>query len=312
MFELVDGPAGTHAELEPVPIPEAVERYHQAVSALRKAKRVYVGSAEMDRALRILHGLAAEAERRGFDVRAHLPHHGGDRSRDEPLWHLLFTTGDETVPLRIEEEDDRVEHVPTSRELKEHERRPWVRIPTHDHLRSGRLRIQLGGQSLLERKSSWADRASWRLEEKLPAVLREVAVRADELRLLREAKARAHEAHRQAVEREEELAYVRAAEAHRVEVLDGHLTAWRAAEELRADAMAVANRITDAADGQDAEALGEARRWLDWVRDRADRRNPTTRLATWPKTPELASYELRKFMRDVPEPREIRYHPDSY
>jgi hypothetical protein len=218
------------------------------------------------------------------------------------------------VPLRIEEETDRVEHVPTPREIKEHERRPWMPIPTHDHVASGRLRIEIGGQSQLDRKASWADRTSWRLEDKLPEVLREVAVRADELRLRHEAKARAQEEYSQALEREEERARARAAEAHRQKVLDEQLIGWRTARELRAYAAAVSGQITAAGaeDHADEEAIGEAQRWLGWIVDRADRQDPTMQLATWPKPPELPSYELREFMRSVAEPEEMRYQPESY
>ncbi len=267
----------------------------------------------MPRALCILQAVAVEAECRGFTVAACPPRAPAGRT-DQPIWHLLLVNHGETVPLRIEEETDRVEHVPTPHELKEHERRPWIRIPTHDHVLSGRLRIELGGQSQLERKASWADRASWRLEDKLPELLREAAVRADELRLRRAAKARAAEEYRQAVEREEERGRARAAEAHRQELLAQQLSSWRAAEELREYAAAVAARVAAAETGgqADTDAIDQARRWLEWIEARADHQDPTLRLATWPKLPQLPSYELRKFVKDLPQPEEMRYQPESY
>lgn len=66
-------------------------------------------------------------------------------------------------------------------------------------------------------------RPSSSLEDKLPELLREVAVRADELRLRREAKARAEALYQLAIEREEEQARLRAAEAHRKKVLEQQL-----------------------------------------------------------------------------------------
>jgi hypothetical protein len=314
VFMLKDGPMGTDAPLLAVPVPDQVDRYHAAVSALRKSQRLYMGQEVLTRALRVLHSVATEAERRGFVVTAYMPKAIAGRADPPAPWHLLLSKDGETVPLRIDEETDRVEHVPTPHELKEHERNRWIRIPSHDHVPSGRLRIDIGGRSELERKAFWADRTSWSLEDKLPELLREVAVRADELRMRREAKAYAEAEHQRAVEREEERARTRAAEAYRQKVLEQQLAEWRAAQELRAYAAAVSERIAaaEADDQADNEAVGDAELWLDWIRDLAKRSDPTTRLPTWPKPPQLPSYELRAFMNDVPEPKEMRYQPESY
>lgn len=313
LFTLVDGPAGTDAPLVPVPVPEDVTRYHQAVVALRKAKRLYFKGDVLDRVLRILHAVAVEAESRGLVVTAHQPKATRQPDDVEP-WHLLFSAEGETVPLRIEEETDRVEHTPTPCEVKDHERRPWIPIPTHYHVDSGRLRIQIGGQSQLERKAAWADRTRWRLDDKLPEMLREVTVRLDELRLRRLAKAEAEVQYHRAVDREEGRARARAAEANRREMLEQQLTSWQACEELRGYATALATRVAAAEvdDGVDPESLEGARQWLGWVQQRADRTDPTKALATWPKPPELASYELRKFVNEVPVPDAMRYQPDTY
>ncbi|MCP3797825.1 hypothetical protein NLX83_00990 [Allokutzneria sp. A3M-2-11 16] len=302
------------AQLMPVLVPDEVKRYHPAVSALRKAKLLELGSTVLPRAVRILHAIATEAEQRGFSVKEHLSKTTGRQTGASKTWHLLLTSGHETVPLRIEEETDRVEHVPTPHERKEQQRHSWMRIPTHDHVASGRLRIEIGGQSQLDRKANWADRASWSLEEKLPELLREISVRADELRLRREAKARAEVEHQQAVEREQERARARAAEAHRREVLEQQLTSWRAAKELRTYAVAVAAGIAaaDAADQESSEAIGQARQWLAWINNRADHLDPTKRLAVWLEPPELPYYELQKFMNRVPETVEMRYQPEQY
>jgi hypothetical protein len=85
LFTLVDGSAGTDAPLMPVPVPEQVARYHPAVSALRKASRLHVDAGVSTRALRILHGVAVEAERRGFAVTAHLPRAATSRASEPAL-----------------------------------------------------------------------------------------------------------------------------------------------------------------------------------------------------------------------------------
>lgn len=314
VFVLEDGPAGTDAPLLPVPVPDQVGRYHPAVSALRNAEHITVATAARTRAFRILHAIATEAERRDFTVARPAAQLAGGRSGARDVWHLLLSVGGDTVPLRITEETDRIEHGPTARELAEQKRYSWTRIPSHDHVPSGRLRIEIGGTAQSERKSFWADRASWSLEDKLPELLREVAVRADELRLRRDAKVKAEAEHRQAVEREEERARARAAEAHRHKILEDQLGRWREARELR-EYVAVVTARVDAAETNnraDAETIADARRWLEWITNQADRRDPVTQLPNWPTLPELRTYELSQFMNHVPEPAAMRYQPESY
>ncbi|MGO1056957.1 hypothetical protein [Crossiella sp. CA198] len=311
---LEDGPAGTDAPLQPVPVLDDVGRYHPVVSALRKSDQLRMASATRGRALRILHAVAVEAALRGFDVKGHKPKSGTEHRGRPTIWHLLLTVDADTVPLRISEESDRVEHVPTSRELADQKRHYWKRIPSHDEVASSRLRIDIGGPAGTVRKSFWADRASWSLEDKLPELLREVAVRADELRLRREAKVRAEASYAQAVERERQQALIRAAEAYRKKFLDDQMEHWREVRALREYAAAVAVRITAAeAEGQaDNAAIADARRWLTWINNRADRRDPVRVLPVWPEPPKLQSYELRQFMNRVQEPVAMHYQPEKY
>jgi Sec-independent protein translocase protein TatA len=181
---------------------------------------------------------------------------------------------------------------------------------------TGRLCIDMGGRSQLGRPSFWADCTRWGLEDKLPELMREVAVRIEELRLRRaaQARARAEHAYQHAVEQEKQHAHARAAEAHREKILQEQLDHWRMAQELHSCAAKLAARIRAAtADSHtDTRAIQDARLWLSWVVDRADRFDPTMQLATWPQPAELTSYELGKFMNRVPEPAELRYRPESY
>lgn len=313
VFALEEGPAGTDTPLQPVPVPDEVRRFHPAVGVLRKSGRLEVSPAARNRAMRILHAIATEAEHRDFAITAYQPKATSGYNRESTSWHLLCTLGPDTVPLVITEESDRVDHTPTARELAEKKRHPWTHIPTHDSVPSGRLRVDIGSHRS-DRKSFWADRASWTLEDKLPELLRELVVRADELRLLREAKAKAEQAYRRAVELEEQRARLRASEAHRQAILDKQLESWRTARELRDYAAAVAARIEAATSGEetDDETIDDARRWLSWITDKADRQDPTRTLPAWPKDPELPPYELEKFTNRVAEPAEMRYQPKSY
>lgn len=333
---LVDGPARTDAELIPVPIPERVARYHPAVAALRTRDALSVSSGVRSRAWHVLQALAAEAERRGHTVAA-APEPGpvSDHRVRPERWHLEITVGSETVRLRVEEERDRVAHEPTAGELEQQRRSWWMRIPTHDKVASGRLGVRLQGEATSSaRRLNWADRTKWRLEDKLPEVLREVAVRADGLRRARQARAEAQARHDREVAVEQDRARVRAAEHHRVEVLDQQLGRWRETRELREFARELAERITaaeqalaeqDAADQdaprgaggeegrvpengtvEESELAGElvdAKAWLAWVQGRVAARDPFEPLPGMPAPRRLRDWELTKFMRPVPPPR---------
>jgi hypothetical protein len=272
-----------------VPVADEVSRYHPAVAALRKTTRIAITAEARSRALRILHALAVASERHGYTVTAHTP--TDPNNPPATRWHLLLAVNNEVVPIYISEETDRTEHVP-----------------------NGRLRIDLGGLARSESPSFWADRTHWRLEDKLPELLREVAVRADELRLKREAKTRAEQEYRQALEQERQRALACATDAHRRTVLDNQLTQWRQARELRRYAAALEERIAavEAGEHADSDALRQARRWLAWITERADHQDPLQSLPGWPQAPDLPAYKLAEFMRNVPEPPELRYQPETY
>ncbi|MEQ3551757.1 hypothetical protein WIS52_14885 [Pseudonocardia nematodicida] len=307
------GPESREAPLQPVPVPGQVRRYHPAVRQLRGDQK-HPSGVVAARRWRILHAIAVEAEHRGYEVTAYALRSDRDlRSRHE-VWDLLLMLDGETVPLGLSQENDRVEHVPTARELAEKQRYSWTRIPTHDTVPSDRLRLDVGGLHGTERQSFWADRKRWSLEEKLPEALREVAVRIDELGAKRAARAQAEVAHQEAVEQERVRARERAAESHRKELLDRQLERWRDGRELRAFAADLEARI-EAAEGSptaDDRAIAEARRWLAWIEERAAYVDPLTDLPGWPEAPDLPLYQLEKFMRRIPEPIEMHYRPRRY
>lgn len=143
-----------------MPVPDQVGRYHPAVSALRNVQHLTIATTVRTRAFRILHAIATEAERRDFTVIRPTAQLADGRTGARDAWHLLLSVGGDAVPLRITEETDRIEHVPTARELAEQKRNSWTRLPSHDHVPSGRLRIDIGGPAQSERKSVWAARAS--------------------------------------------------------------------------------------------------------------------------------------------------------
>lgn len=305
---LEDGPAGTDAPLIPVPVHERVGRYHPALATLRSSGKPDVSAGQRARALRILHAVATEAERRGYGVSAPRSGERTGRRGTTAVWHPVVSIDGSEVPLRVSEENDRVPHEPTARELADQARSAWVRIPTHDSVASGRLRIDVGANSSSDRRSFWADRASWRLEDKLPELLREIAVRADEIRARRLRRDEARAEHERALETERRHAADRAAEAHRIEILEERLVRWRAGRELReylADRTAAVEQA--AGTGVASGDLDAARAWLAWVADRIERLDPLGALPTYPRPPRRPEYELQKYMQHVPAPEGLHF-----
>lgn len=144
----------------------------------------------------------------------------------------------------------------------------------------------VSGYADRRRTSTWSDRKSGRLEEKLPDLLCEIEIRAAEDRHRRRV------AEEQAVERERawEKAMQRACERHaehyRPTVLTAQVSAWREAAEIRA--------YCDAAEGQQGS---DATRWIEWARRFADRLDPLRTILSEPNAPtNVKPEELRPFL----------------
>jgi hypothetical protein len=100
------------------------------------------------------------------------------------------------------------------------------------------------------RQATWADRQSWRLEDKLPELLREVEVRAAEAEQRRQEAARREQERVREWEAAMEDARARLAEHIRAEALTSQVERWRTAREIRAYCDAIEERYRD---GESAE-----------------------------------------------------------
>src|SRR5439155_25404262 len=148
----------------------------------------------------------------------------------------------------------------------------------YDSGATGELNIEaLGGSH--GRQKSWGDRSRWKLEDRLPNLLRELemqAVEAEESRLARERE----QAERQ---RQWEEAMERAKRQlvtdYRLEVLGKRVRAWEEAEAIRAYCDAVEERHGAEVVASD---LGAAE-WLAIARDRAERLQELPRMPTPPE-----------------------------
>jgi hypothetical protein len=187
--DLCDLPDGTPPTPCPVPVPERVARYHPVVAEFRKASdRLEIGRSQVTRVARLLQGLVAEAERRGYVVEGPLT--GARLRRGGALWsgdvdgHLRITVDGATVTLRLREDGIRGRTVYPRRLVTDWPYDPFPRAtPAYDSEAKGTVRISIvGPASRSQRVSSWGDGKRRRLEDVLAAVLWEVEVRAADVR----------------------------------------------------------------------------------------------------------------------------------
>ncbi|MCJ0868454.1 hypothetical protein [Streptomyces sp. AP-93] len=145
------------------------------------------------------------------------------------------------------------------------------------------------------RRSKWADRKRWKLEDVLGTVLQEI-----ELRAVDDGRRKADE-ERAAAERKAlwtaamDEARDRAVEAQLAEVLREQSEAWRDSRLLHEYCHALERRLAEA--GPEGSGLADARRWLDWARRYARSLDPLVVLPGMPKTRGLEAEDLKPFLR---------------
>jgi hypothetical protein len=158
----------------------------------------------------------------------------------------------------------------------------------YDSAATGELNVAAVGGSY-GRPSSWGDRSRWKVEEKLPNLLRELelqALEAEERRLARE---RERAERQRQWEEAMENAKRRLIDDHRLQVLRERVRAWEEAEAIRAYCAAVEARhgaARIAADSQAAE-------WLTLANEHADR---AQQLPHMPSEPEITHDALKPYL----------------
>jgi hypothetical protein len=316
-IRLLDAPGDPgRADLVEIEVPKSVTRYHEAARYFRDDKAHHeLSRAQLRRAVVIIHVIATEAERRSWSVS---PMSGG----------LKIAAGGHNFYLELQEKGVK----PRERWEEEVERyrsvsrdSPFYRdreIPSgpYDAGATGELNLQLGVERswiFRGRQSRWGDRTSWKLEERLSHVFREIEERvvkadrvAEEERVA--AEKRAEEARRAAEERERqwhslmEQAKKRLVESQRAAVLRSQEQAWREAERLReyCDAMEVAHG-----------GHPESAEWIAWARDFASRLDPRSERPSMPEPPEETPEALQEHLPkgwSVHGPEHGRAHIPAY
>lgn len=209
---------------------------------------------------------------------------------------LVFTVNGHQLKVRIWEKGA------GQRGPYEHQMRRWKhdreqpfrlmqfvdRPKPYDGAATGELNIEALSGSY-GRQTSWGDRSRWKLEDRLPNLLRELelqAVEAEERRLARERE----QAERQRQwEAAMENAKLRLMEDHRLEVLRRRVRSWEEAEEIRAYCVAVEARY-----GADVVAADpEAAEWLALAREHADYAQQLPRM---PSDPEITHDLLKPYL----------------
>ena len=238
----------------------------------------------------------------GVDTKSHasrIREDGYGRTEWKPArdGQLVFTVNGHQLKVRIWEKGA------GSRGLYEREMRRWKedrersirlmqfvdRPKPYDASATGALNIEAINASY-GRQRSWGDRARWKLDDRLPNLLRELELQAadtEERRLARE---------REQAERERQWesavanAKLRLVADHRRDVLRGRVRTWNEAEAIRAYCEAV-----EARHGADAIAADpDASDWLAVAREHADRAQQLPRM---PADPEITHEALKPYLR---------------
>lgn len=270
----------------PVPIPKRVARYHAAARSLRDHTDLHeVSREQLQRATRILHAIATEAQRRGWPV-----------SSDSGV--MKVTAHELDCHVKITEKgvrqraqwEQQVRHYRNVRPGDYFWRDRELPRGPYDKDATGTLTLALSCEErwFAGRQGRWSDRQSWTLEERLPHLFREIDARIVHARRMREqerirAEEVAERARRDTAERARTWrglmasARERLLEDHRIARLTADLDAVDQARRIRVYCDAAEAKYDDSAD---------ARKWIAWARARAQRLDRLTNAPAFPEPPE--------------------------
>jgi hypothetical protein len=166
VIRLQDPPDWMNADLRPIPIPQQLRSPHKVVRELAADhQRLRLTKIVRPRGLRLLQGLVAEAQDRGYPVQPVVDTQSSYQRRGQRGGLFTIAVKGHSFPLALTQEHDRVPHEPTADERRRAQRDSWYRIPSHDQVPSDRLAIEVIGAREY-RKSRWVDGAR-RLEDQL-------------------------------------------------------------------------------------------------------------------------------------------------
>lgn len=252
---------------------ERVTRWHPLVAALRKEKRLSsIDKSLRERAFRLLHALAREAQSRGHSVR--LPKRNFHGYVDDPsqlAGDLIIQVKDIQCSLNLWQPKDRVPHTATPDELARARRDTWYRAPAHDYVTADRLSITLDTDSRYSTKVTWSDTKTLSLELRLPDVMttfeRWAVIDAER----KDAERRAAIEAQKRREREDELARQAYTQHALAGSLINELDAWELVGRLRRYLTEMAARIEHITNDDERATAIE---WMEWCQRLATERDP--------------------------------------
>jgi hypothetical protein len=318
-LRLLDDPGNPgRPELVEIAIPEKIARYHPAARRFRDDKAHHqVSRTLLSRAVRIVHVLATEAERRGWSVPSPTESEASGRLRIETGGHdFWIDLSEKDVKERARWEQEVERYSQAFRYWSAHGDGDRYPHGPYDKGATGELILHLSSRHdrIFEgHQSNWGDRASWKLETRLPHVFREIEERVVKADRVEEeervaAQRRAEKERRAAEERERqwrvlmERARRRLVETQRAALLRSQEQGWREAERLReyCDAMETAHG-----------GRPESAEWIAWARDFATRLDPLSEPPAMPEAPEETPEALQEHLPEgwsVRGPEYGRHH----
>ncbi|MPZ81984.1 MAG: hypothetical protein GEV28_16965 [Actinophytocola sp.] len=270
-----------------VDVPDYVDQLHPLLSHLKNsAATLDVSPEQAPRALRIMHTVLTEAERRGYDTGWAEDTSEGVEIRD----------GNFRLHITMTEERKQRDLLPTPEELANKKIYTWQRIqPETKWVHSGKLKIQLSTSGARwDRPAWWADRKRWRVEDKLSELVAEInrRVQAERDRIVEEERARLQRQR----DREAAMANARARfqQDRRIDALNRQLKNWQKAASIRAYCTDVEGARSVEHDTEQADAQA---RWMEWCRAYADHIDPAKTGTRAPDEIEPTPSDLKPYMR---------------
>jgi hypothetical protein len=270
-----------------VPVPTQLRSPHPVIARLQDDDgRLVMPATHRRRCLLILQALAAEAERRGHTV------------TDEPVPEhrkiAAYTSMGRYHPSHYSrrEGEIRVGIGEFSYAVTIAEENPQSSDPE----RSERLVIEVTPYRAQGRQHRWADRKTWKVEDRIAILLQELETRAaeDAQHKIDQERAMADRQRRwkHAMAEAHRMAY----EEHNAAALRDQITRWHEAQDITSYCQALAERLESEPPG--SPHIQQAQKWLSWARARATAIDPLRCLPTHPEPPELTPEDLKPYLKD--------------
>lgn len=277
---------GVHPNAKPqqalhIDVPGVIDQLHPLLARLSNpAAALGVSENQVPRALRIMHTVLTEADRRGYET----------GWVDDIEFGAEIRTKELRLYVTLREEHDKRDVLPTTEELAQSKHYAWQRFqPEERWVPSGRLRLEVGTRhSRWDRGQWWADRKRWQLEDKIGEVVAAIDDRMQRERDRLQEEERAHQQRQcdweTAMTRARQLFH----EDRRITALTNQLNAWDTARKIRDYCIALEA-------GPDADEPAQ-RQWSEWCRAYADRLDPTKNVTLGPEEIEPNPGDLKPYL----------------